>query len=247
MRGRNVLLLVALPAALYAGTVKQEYVFSTPVIGNDAVTMQGCHPFYMAYAPNIPAKSVRLLLPDGQQAVSFTVSFDEAVTLNGSHSIMPYRPEIRIGATMPLDYYTRRAGAYQKNREFPFKVKSDAFETQYKGGHPIFMAQVFPVQYNPMTGTLRYFKKMTVTVRTVTASEKPIAYSATPVVKDEIAQLVDNPAGLSKLTAGAVTANDYEYLIITTSALPASTAGFTTLTAFNTRRGMRTKIVTKCF
>jgi len=243
MRGKNVLLLLALPAALYAGIVKQDYVFSAPVIDNEAVTMQGCHPFYMAYAPFIPVKSVRLLLPDGQRAVSFKVSYEGAVTFTGRHTIKPYRPEIRIGSKPPPDYYLRKASAYLINHEFPLKVQSEGFEIQYKGGHPIFMAQIYPVQYNPVSGTLRYFRKMTVTVQTAPATEKPVAYNATPVVKDEIARLVDNPAGIAKLTAGTVTANDYEYLIITTAAL-STAAGFTTLTAFNTRRGMRTKIAT---
>jgi hypothetical protein len=243
MHCRNVLLLLVLPAALYAGMVKQDYVFSAPEIDGDAVTMQGCHPFNMAYAPFIPAKSVRLLLPDGERAVSFKVSYSDAVTVTGRHAIRPYRPEIRIGSKLPLDYYTRKAGAYLKNREFPLKVQSEGFEIQYKGGHPIFMAQIYPVQYNPVSRTLRYFRKMTVTVQTAPANGKPTAYNATPVVKEEIARLVDNPAGIAKLTAGTVTVNDYEYLIVTTNTL-STAAGFTTFIAFNTRRGMRTKIAT---
>jgi hypothetical protein len=244
MRGRNVMWLLALPAALYAGIVQQEYVFTAPEIDNDAVIMRGCHPFFMAYAPSIPVKSVRLLLPDGERAVSFKVSYDQAVTVTGHHSIKPYRPETRIGSKLPVDYYMRKSSAYLLNREFPLKVRSEAFEVQYKGGHPIFMAQIYPVQYNPVSRTLRYFTKMTVTVQTEPARHNPVAYSATPVVKEEIARLVDNPAGLAKLIAGPVTASDYEYLIITTNAL-STAAGFTTLTAFNTRRGMRTKIATK--
>lgn len=243
MRGRNMLLLLALPAALYAGIVKQDYVFSAPVIDGDAVTMQGCHPFYMAYAPFVPAKSVRLLLPDGEKAVSYKVSYDGTVTVSGRYAIRPYRPEIRIGSRPPRDYYTRKVSAYLINREFPLKVQSEAFEMQYKGGHPIFMAQIYPVQYNPVSGTVRYFKKMTVTVQTAPANEKPTVYNATPVVKDELARLVDNPAGIAKLTAGPVTANDYEYLIITTNTL-STAAGFTNFIAFNKRRGMRTKIAT---
>ncbi|MBN2189017.1 MAG: hypothetical protein JW699_06155, partial [Chitinispirillaceae bacterium] len=69
MRTKNLLVLLALPVVLQAGNVGHEYVFSDPVVENDAVTMRGCHPFHMAFAPSIPVKSVRLLLPDGERAV----------------------------------------------------------------------------------------------------------------------------------------------------------------------------------
>jgi hypothetical protein len=240
---KKLLLVLAVPFVLFGGVVKQEYVFTTPLIQDGSVSLDGCHQFYAPFVPQIPAKSVRLLLPDGEKAVSFDVSYENSFAISGSHVIRPYHPEFRIGAPLPPDSYLHKSSVYAMNAFFPGKVKSDTFEVQYKGGHPIFMAQIYPVHHNPVTGAVRYFRKIIVTVHTEKSSEQPVAaVKTTPMIKEELSKLVDNPAGIAKMIAGPVTANDYEYLVITTAALSTNVA-WDTLTAFNKRRGMRTKIV----
>jgi hypothetical protein len=235
--------VLAIPLALFAGQVKQDYFFPAPVIISNAVSLKGCHPFYSAFAPEVPAKSVRILLPDGQVPVSYKVIFSEPVTIAGNHFIRPYRPETRIGAKPPADFLLRKSAVFGRNTFFPAQVNSAGCEVQYKGGHPIFMAQIYPVQHNPVTGAVRYYAKMTVTVytRDVVGSEKPAALKTNPAIKSELGLLVDNPSGIAKLAVGVVTPDDYEYLIVTTDALKNSFGAFVD---FNTRRGMRTRIAT---
>jgi hypothetical protein len=243
MTNKELLLLLAIPLFLFAGEVKQDYFFSTPIVCGNTVTMKDCHLFFSPFAPEIPAKSIRLLLADGQVPVSYSVSFDGPVTLAGSYSVRPYRPEIRIGSKPPANFLLRKSAAFSSNVFFPPQGSSASFDVQYKNGHPVFMAQIYPVQHNPVTGQVRYYSKMTVMVRTSEGlyGSQPVVVKTTPAIRSELAVLVDNPSGIAKLAATVVTPDDYEYLIVTTDSLK---NGFSAFIDFNTRRGMRTKVVT---
>jgi hypothetical protein len=132
---------------------------------------------------------------------------------------------------------------YGRNAFFPPQAQSAEFDVQYKNGHPVFMAQIYPVQHNPVTGAVRYCTKMTVTVRTrdAGAAELPSAAKTTPVIRSELGLLVDNPSAIAELASGPVASSDYEYLIVTTDSLKNDFGAFID---FNARRGFRTKIAT---
>lgn len=239
---KKLLFLLVVSYALFGGEVKYDYVFKAPLIKDGAISMEGCHPFFSPFVPLIPVKSARLLLPDGEQPVSYEIAYGDPVVLPGSYEIRPYRPENRIGTKLPDGFFTFKDKVYYQNSFFPQSTRSESFETQHKGGHPIFMTQLYPVQYNPVTGQVRYYNIITVTVHTESVRADERMYKATSDVIDALSYLVDNPSAVrADLRSSPVSANDYEYLIITTTALKDA---FTDFIAFNTRRGLRTKVVT---
>jgi hypothetical protein len=102
---------------------------------------------------------------------------------------------------------------------------------------------VYPSQYNPVTGEVRYFKSLTVEVelKQIERSADAPAYNCTRAMKSLLQHTVDNPEALSDLPYVKKDADDYEYLIITSDFLKGA---FGDLIAFNKRRGMRTKLTT---
>ena len=238
--GKSSVLLLLVPVLAFSGFVKQDYFFDSPEIQDNTVCMNGCHPYYADFVPSIPAKTVHILLPEGETAVSFEVTCGDPIEISGRFAIKPYRPELRIGRTAAADFFSRKAPVYQLNRFFPAGVNKGGFDVHYIGGHPVFIAQINPVQYNPVTGVVRYYRSISVSVKTAPDNFPANVIKTTPEIRSHLSKMVDNPQGVSKFAPTEVHDADYEYLIITTGNLLTS---FDNFIAFNTRRGMRTKVI----
>jgi hypothetical protein len=233
--------LLLVPVLAAAADVVKVYEFPAPEVQGGAIALAGCRPSSIAFAPDIPVKNVVLLLPDGQKAVSYRVEYGAAIEFPGTFSIRPFRPGGRLSSQPPADYLLRKSAAYFRDRYFPeASARPGGFSMQYKNGHPLFIAKVNPVQYNPATGRVRYYPRITVTV---TTAESPgaIAAKGGRFVRGAVAALVDNKEAAAKLVRGAVSASDYEYCIITTAALKSCFGDFVD---FNRRRCLRTRVAT---
>jgi hypothetical protein len=239
MMGR-VLALLAMPWLVAAAGVVKEYQFGAPRVSGENVTLPGCRPAFIPFAPDVPVKPVILLLPRGQKAVSYTVKYGPSIEVPGTYYVRPFRPDGRLSAKPPADYLLRKASAYLQNRYFPGTVPSGSFTMQYVSGLPVFIAKVNPVQYNPATGRLKYHTSITVTVETA-AGVAPV-YKSNAWVRGTVAAWVDNPEAAAKLADSPVSADDYEYLVVTTNALKNCFGAFID---FNRRRCLRTKVAAK--
>ena len=236
---KKSLLLVLIPCLLFAGQVKKEYFFSAPYVDNGVIVMEGCRTSKRPFEPSVAVKPSKLLLPYGQEAVSFSVKYDEPVFLEGEYSIVPSRPGGRISGKASEDYYTRKSAVYDKNEFYPSSVSYEKFCTQYKHGHAIFVTILNPVQYNPATGEIRYHRRISIKVKTKAANAPP--YKCTRFIKDQLRSLVDNPKAVSSLPLSSVGPDDYEYLVVTTDPLIYS---FDNFIDFNKRRCLRTQVQT---
>ncbi len=202
--------------------------------------MNGCRSADVPFAPCRPTRDVTLLLPRGEEAVSYDISYEKPVILSGKYSVSAFRPGGRISAKPPQNYYRRRSEVYTINAFFPYSVKSERFFTHNKNGHSIFMAAIHPVQYNPVSGEIRYYSKISVSVNTTPAKMRAV-YKCSPFIKSWLADMVDNPEAVLSLPFSSRGPDDYEYLIVTMSSLEND---FNEFIAFNTRRCLRTKLVT---
>jgi hypothetical protein len=236
---RLFLFVLLLPELAFPGQVVKEYAFPSPRFVNGSVSLAGCRPAFIAYAPDVPVKPVVLILPYGQKAVSYRVDYGAPTELAGSFSVGPFRPGGRLSAKPPADYLLHKSAAYFTDRYFPAAVQGNGFAMQYKNGQPLFVAKVNPVQYNPQTGKLRWFNRIRVTVTTAPGAAP--AYKSNPMVRDRLSHLADNPEAAAKLADSPVSSDDYEYLVVTTDALKNCFGAFT---AFNTRRCLRTRVAT---
>jgi len=107
-----------------------------------------------------------------------------------------------------------------------------------KNGHHIFVAVVNPIQYNPVSGIVQYFNKITVKVNSVATRDLPV-YKCNSFIKSQLRNLVDNPEAVDALPNSPRNPGDYEYLIIASEAIKDN---YGTFVEFNTRRAMRTKV-----
>ncbi len=78
---KKILISLFLPAIIYSGQVTKNFSFDVPQIKNNVVHMKGCYLSIVPFAPRMAVKPVTLLLPEGQEAVSFEVSFGNCLQI----------------------------------------------------------------------------------------------------------------------------------------------------------------------
>ncbi len=229
---KKICILFLLPIFLFAGNVTHQYTFDTPLVKEGKALLQGCHLTGSPGMPCVAQKSVKLLLPKGHEAISYSVHYGEPHYLKGQYQLHNFPMLDQAGKN--------NDSTSIDNAFYPSSMKSEDFTTQYKNGNAIFIAAIKPVQYNSVTQELRYYRNVSVSVQTRSKRSGKL-YKCTPAIKNQIASLVDNPEAVNSLLLTKKGPDDYEYLIITSDALKDS---WTDLIDFNKRRCLRTKIQT---
>ena len=237
---KKFLTLLLIPVLLFSAELSKKLTFPAPYISQGKIYMMGCNTIREPFAPSVVQKGVCLLLPVGHKAVSYTVSHGEPVMLAGTHYIKPFKQGGRISFAPPADYLTRSAARYDKNEFFPAQVKSEFFTTQYKNGFAMFVTNVKPVHYNPVTGEIRYYPNISIKVTTEAAGNTSVV-KFTPLVKSLLSNQVDNPEALEGIPFTKPRADAYQYLIVTTDALKDAYSSFI---EFNKRRGLKSLVQT---
>ena len=224
-----------------SGEINFQYNFDKPVVIDGKVFLEGCDRSNAAFSPAVVLKQIRLLLPDGEKAVSYKVTCSNPVFLYGKYDLVPVEASGRLSIEPPADIKGKRSDVYYKDEFFPAKPNSERFFTQYKNGHPVFMTILNPVQYNPVSKTVRYYTNITVSVTTTLENRSSIHIKNDLDVVSMLRKLVDNPEDANLQAVPERSKDGYDYLIITPSAFAGS---FGTFTAFNYRRGLISSIKT---
>ncbi len=193
------------------------------------------------FSPCVPSKPISLRLPQGEEAVSFDVTYSKPVTIKGQFYVQPFRPGGRNNVAPPQDYYTRSSSVYDVDAFYPAQIESPRFFTHFRYGHSIFIASLRPVQYNPVTGELKYFEKISVSVTTEKKRGPLPVYKFSPFIKSQLQVELDNPETLDGIPYTPRDGDDYDYALITTNALKDSWGDFL---SFNVRRALKTKLAT---
>ncbi|MFC1476660.1 C25 family cysteine peptidase, partial [Fibrobacterota bacterium] len=220
--------------------VNHNYSFKEPKIVDGKVSLEGCRTSRQGFAPMVAVKPVALVLPINHTAVSFEVEYNDLTPLAGEHYLKPFRPSVEIGKKAYPGFHTQKSDVYKRNENFPAAVRSNWFRIQYKCGIPIFITLLKPVQYNPVTCKIQYFKNVSIKINTI-AVRAPAVYNCTPAAKSSVQGLVDNPEALTDFPITKKDENDYDYLIVTMNSLKDAWGD---LVEFNKRRCLKTQIQT---
>lgn len=237
----RIICCILLPAIAYSSTIEKKYSFSRPDVRDGFVYVDGCRTSVVHFEPGLPSKPITLLLPHGEDAVSFKVDCSQPIELDGTYYVNPCRPGGIMSNPPPADYYTRTSSVYAIDEFYPAEIKSPQFFTQYRYGHSLFIASLRPVQYNPVTGKIRYYTSITVKIKTEKIRSPLPVYRFNSFIKSQLSVEVDNQESLESLRYVLREADDYDYLIITTDALKNSWNDFLD---FNKRRCLKTQLKT---
>jgi hypothetical protein len=218
--------------SLPAGVVTQHYDFAEPVIKEageyDRVTMDGAWHYGDPGDPILPMVGARLLLPPGEDVAEVNVIPGEKVVLGDGLLLEPGQRQYPLSYDGPIE---RIEADYAGRGSFPGRIY-DAPTVGTFRGYAIANLALHPVEYDPATGTVSYYRSMDVEIRTAPSAqlrdvaERMIRHDSG--TQEQLGRYVDNElvsleyAAIERVKHGLQApltldpSLGYDYLIVTT-------------------------------
>ena len=188
-----------------------EYDFSPPVITNDGtydhISITDLDEFSEVGAPIVPMKTVRVLVPFGKKVVDSSVEVIDFEQLKGEYYIAPGQKPRPMSYTGAIESTMPDMAIYGSNEKWP-GVYEKVLGTQSQRGYHMYIASLYPVQYQPASKQLSFASKLRLTVQledqvssTVaekgkrTIARKSLPHPTNTLVK-KLTKEVDNPRAL---------------------------------------------------
>ena len=212
--------------------VRKTYFFTAPTLETidiagilyDRVTLGDCYSAGSAGEPKIPSKGVFLLLPPDSVVSDIEIITGEKVFLGSGYTIEPTSQAIPLSQTKDIPVPTPNEVLYNTNAAYPGELFTQVGIQSFRG-YQMVVLLLHPIQYNPVTGALFYYKSLEVSVQTINSATQPSLYRGLQVDRTAIEQKVDNPEMTFWYTEQypsiPASFDSYELLIITTDALKA--------------------------
>ena len=224
--------------------VVEEFVEDEQVLTK--VTLRGCDVTQWPGLPVLPKKVVRVLIPFNSYVESIdieTYNMDMISNIGdielGADTFYPLGfDDLSMSIVDPVNSIVTFNDQNDKNSESQFYDKTSVFPgeffstdgIQFKYGFPILTVYLYPVQYDPIVGTLSYYRNMILKIKTVKDESIPIPdlYRGLQSDFEAVERIVDNPSTVrnqlnSKSKDCLISAMDSSYdgdmLIVTTNNL----------------------------
>ncbi|HPQ67760.1 MAG TPA: C25 family cysteine peptidase [bacterium] len=216
-------------------TLTVDYHFSEPTLRLDdnefvTVSLPGCATLYRPDQPQLPVKLARILLPAGQTTASLTVTVLESAS---------------VALPAPLAngrYGWRSTGPDEVENSSTGQARIIA-ESSLAGAR-LLLVRLSPVVYREREKTIETATTIRLTVTTKATEKKATAvpYRGTPFDRQRIGTYTDNPAVLATYGPATKANEDWQYLVVTTSAL---SEAFTDYLVYKQQRfGLTTHLAT---
>jgi hypothetical protein len=262
-----VSLVLAAGSALAAGSITAcddglieiAYRFQAPAAARngeyDSIRIAELPNLEIPGEPRLPVQPVRILIPFGRQAGRIEVLPSGRTRLAGAFRIEPAQQPVPLSAAGPIERTPPDPRVYQQAAAYPGRA-FDPPGGQSKRTFQILETVLYPVEYQPQSGAVYFFKEMRVRIE---LEPTPLALRQGGFGggdRSEVQGLVDNPLSVESYPAEAdgtatrslgdaslfLPPGDFKYVIITNNAL--ATSDFTKLIAHKQARGTTAKIVT---
>jgi len=246
MKKISVLLLVfLLSVAVFSGNVEKTFHISNCSVRNigqyQTVTMDNAKLSGIPGEPSLPYMAVSLMLPPGESAESIEIIRENEIVLQGTYVLFPKQDVLPI-SKKPSGEFLKNEAVYRMNGNYPASVSGHLLN-QYLNGFAFALSTFTPVNYNPATGKVSYFRDVTVRIKT-----RPYAKSATTLKNlttsknalDRVRSFAQNPEMMSLYPVTSKKKTGYQILIITPFSFE---DGFNDLVNYYSSKGMNTQIV----
>ncbi|MCF7912559.1 MAG: T9SS type A sorting domain-containing protein [Candidatus Cloacimonetes bacterium] len=225
--GAFFIIVVLMGVLLYGGTVEYTQSMGFPELDVNGeyleINYDNCINIGEEGEPLLPWKGIDLLLPQDTEVTSVNIVDIEYYPVEENGVIAPSARPFPISQPAPVGYLAQPdAAIYGLDSVFPVRSISDAY-TGYLSGHGIASLQFCPVEYNPVTGRVRFVKSVTIELETVysgRAMEVEANLSDKRSVIERIERIVENPEVLAEYSYNTnERLIDYDMLLITNSDL----------------------------
>jgi hypothetical protein len=209
------------------------YSFDSPTIETidiagtlySRVTLLDCYPASNAGEPNVPSKGVFLLLPPKSKVSTIDITPGERIVLGSGLLVEPTGQSIPILPMDNLPVPVPNKNIYNSDTQYPGSLYTQVGVYSFRG-YQILVLLLHPIQYNPVTGELVYYKNLDVSVTIEATGISTVFYRGLEQDQTEVQQKVDNPQMVlrynEEYTSSVLPFDNYDLLILTTDALKSS-------------------------
>jgi len=234
---------------IHASTIEKTYYFSDYTVDHSGeyqmIKFENTLLTGLIGEPVFPYSSVSLMLPPGESAISIECIGGNETLINGKFKLYPQQD------VQPLS--KGRSGKFQLNKDvystngsYPLQPQGH-LTTSFMNGYAFALSTFTPLKYNPVTGQVSYYKKVTVRITTRPSTDAQNALNnlgRSAVASKRAATLAQNPEMMGKYSTKSPLTNGYQMLIIT----PADyQADFAQLTDHYLMEGIKSSVVTTEF
>jgi len=237
---------ILLQSSLLAGVIEKTYSFHSYKIAEkdsyQTISFSNTMLTGKTGEPVLPYRAVLLLLPSGEAVKSIEVKGENPVEITGQFRLYPRQPDRPLSVKGRGDFQINQA-VYNQQGVYP-ESPAGTWSTQIMNGYAVAMTTITPVQYQPTSGKIVFFQNMKVIVHTESATRSAKALrnlSAAPGVRNRVENFVQNSEMLKSYAAKTHDADDYQVLIVTSSALE---SGYTSLIQHYLIRGLKSEVIT---
>ncbi len=246
---KNFLLFIALFFSIYAlnaGIIEKTYYFENYKITQSGeyhlISFENTLLTGITGEPLLPYQAIKLILPPGEIAKSVEFIGDEEIQLPGYFKIYPQQPSRPLSDNSQRNFLINEE-VYNTNASYPEKNTGELV-TEYMNGYAIGLSSFTPVKYNPVTGTVSYYKKVKIKITTapsLVSSNALQNISALDVTNKRIRKFIQNPSLISQYPIKNLKSDNYQLLIITPAQFENN---FQDLIDIYFERGIKTQVVT---
>ena len=204
------MLSVSIPSAFSGDTFEVDYHFDSFVLTESGPLIEGTFMHSIAGEPMVPYYPATILLPEGATVKDVKVKTGAPVVQKGFE--FPWGQPPCTFSDTPVMVGPNEA-IYGSDNDYPTTL----FEVVSIGsfrGFQILNVNLFPVQYMPKSGTVKFYETMSVEVQFGKGLKNKL-YRGLGGDKADVAGIVDNPETTSTYEEGGTPLATEEYIIIT--------------------------------
>jgi hypothetical protein len=225
------------------------YSFECPIIQTieiastiyDKISLESCISAGNPGEPLIPSKGVYILLPSKTKECDIQVTSEEKQVIGNGFYIEPMSKPIPISKVKKDIIPIPDEKIYNSNDIYPGKLFTEVGIYKFRG-YQILVLLLHPVQYNPSSGELFYYKNLNVNIKITSYNEADALLRGFEKDRTEVIKKVDNPEIAISYKEKVISSFDnYELLIITTESFK---SGFEPLKEIHDNSGTPTIIKT---
>jgi hypothetical protein len=207
----TLIVCLSIPAAGSANdTFSVDYVFNSTVGGCGEFLVEDTQLQSLAGEPLIPYRAARILLPQDTTVKDVKVKTSAPIVQTGIN--LPWGQPPCTFSDTPVKV-GRNEDIYNSDNLYPREV-FQVIGVDYCKGFAILNVHLFPVQYMPKSGTVKFYPEMTVEIQFGKGMKNKL-YRGLTADKEDITGMVDNPDAVATYEDKPVPLATEEYIIIT--------------------------------
>jgi len=239
------LILSFLSATVFSGNVEKTFHIGNCSIRNvgqyQNVTIDNAVLSGIPGEPTLPYLAVSLMLPPGESAESIEIIRENEIILQGTYMLFPKQDVVPLSKKTSGEFLKNEA-VYRMDGNYPATVSGHLL-TQYLNGYAFALSTFTPVNYNPATGKVSYFRDVTVRIRTRVDANSATALKNLSSSKDalnRVRSFAQNPEMIAQYPEPSKKQSSYQILIITPFSFE---GGFDDLVNYYNSIGLNTQVV----